>query len=110
MSGSSNPGDRTNYTNSYTTAIYITTIVGIMLQVTRAAHSNYITLKDAITMIMAIADIDVSFQKNKWGKEGGIEGTKFFDRLGTCYKDLRQRKNVDVYHDIRCGLAHAYLI
>lgn len=35
---------------------------------------------------------------------------EFFDRLGTCYKDLRQRKNVDNYHRIRCGLAHAYLI
>lgn len=35
---------------------------------------------------------------------------EFFDRLGTCYKDIRQRKNVDVYRHIRCGLAHAYLI
>ena len=35
---------------------------------------------------------------------------EFFDRLGSCYKDLRQTKNVDVYHHIRCGLAHAYII
>ena len=35
---------------------------------------------------------------------------EFFDRLGKCYNDLRQRKNVDIYHNIRCGLAHTYLI
>jgi hypothetical protein len=47
MSGNSNPGDRTIYTNSYTTATRI-----------------------IITMTVAIAYVDAIFQKNKWVKEG----------------------------------------
>jgi hypothetical protein len=47
MSGNSNPGDRTIYTNSYTTATHI-----------------------IITMTVAIAYVDAIFQKNKWVKEG----------------------------------------
>lgn len=56
--------------------------------------------------------------KEYWGKlvKGIAAGhseecfNEFFDRLGKCYNDLRQRKNVDIYHNIRCGLAHTYLI
>ena len=70
MSGNSNPGDRTIYTNSYTTA---TLIIGV-LQITRV-HNCITSRKDGIMMMMmmmmtiAIVYIDASFQKNKWVKE-----------------------------------------
>lgn len=34
----------------------------------------------------------------------------FFKRLGAKYKDLIYNSSIDVYGDIRCGLAHAYII
>ncbi len=34
---------------------------------------------------------------------------EFFNRLGSCYQKLDQ-KGADVYHDIRCGLVHSYVI
>jgi hypothetical protein len=74
MSGNSNPGDRTIYTNSYTTATC--TIIISVLQITRV-HNCITSRKDGIMMMMimtiAIAYIDASFQKNKWVKEGGIK-------------------------------------
>lgn len=36
--------------------------------------------------------------------------TAFFKRLGTNYENLVNNTSIDVYADIRCGLAHAYLI
>jgi hypothetical protein len=75
MSGNSNPGDRTIYTNSYTTATCI--IIVEVLQITRAVHNCITSRKDGIIMMVimtiAIAYIDASFQKNKWVKEGGIK-------------------------------------
>lgn len=34
----------------------------------------------------------------------------FFKRLGTNYANLTTNASIDVYGDIRCGLAHAYMI
>ena len=51
----SNPGDRTIYTNSYTTATRI--IIRIRIRI----------------MTIAISYIGAIFQKNKWDKEGGIK-------------------------------------
>lgn len=34
---------------------------------------------------------------------------EFFKKLGKRYEELLDRK-VDVYHDIRCGLVHSYMI
>jgi len=34
----------------------------------------------------------------------------FFRRLGTNYENLVSNSSIDIYGDIRCGLAHAYLI
>jgi hypothetical protein len=34
----------------------------------------------------------------------------FFKRLGTYYENLINNDSIDVYRDIRCGLAHAYLV
>ena len=36
--------------------------------------------------------------------------TAFFKRLGTNYENLANNTSIDLYRDIRCGLAHAYLI
>ena len=36
--------------------------------------------------------------------------TAFFKRLGTNCENLVNNTSIDVYADIRCGLAHAYLI
>ena len=36
--------------------------------------------------------------------------TAFFKRLGTNYQNLANDTTIDIYGDIRCGLAHAYLI
>jgi hypothetical protein len=72
MSGSSNPGDRTIYTNSYTATCII--IIDV-LQITRV-HNCITSRKDGIIMMImtiAIAYIDAIFQKNKWIKEGGIK-------------------------------------
>ena len=52
-----------------------------------------------------------------WGKflEGIPRGNSpqcyksFFRRLGKCYKKLLD-DGIDVYHDVRCGLVHSYMI
>jgi len=36
--------------------------------------------------------------------------TAFFKKLGTNYESLVNNTSIDIYHDIRCGLAHSYLI
>ena len=59
---------------------------------------------------VVIQSIGVNWSKEQLAGQSEECFNEFFDRLGTCYKDLRQRKNVDIYHHIRCGLAHAYLI
>jgi hypothetical protein len=72
MSGNSNPGDRTNYTNSYTTATCI--MVVDVLQIARAVYNCVICRKDGIIIIaIVITDIDASLQKNRSDKEGGIK-------------------------------------
>ena len=34
---------------------------------------------------------------------------EFFDRLGPCYRKLRNNSHIQPYRDIRSGLVHAYL-
>jgi hypothetical protein len=53
-----------------------------------------------------------------WGKlllENPKESSRkafeaFFKRLGQDYQTLVDNTDIDIYRDIRCGLAHAYLI
>jgi len=53
-----------------------------------------------------------------WGRfiEGKVHGDSevcfkaFFKKLGKCYEELLNRSELNIYHDVRCGLAHAYMI
>jgi hypothetical protein len=53
-----------------------------------------------------------------WGKlllglpenASGKAFNAFFKRLGPNYEKLVNNTSIDIYRDIRCGLAHAYLI